>query len=94
MAAREAKVRPAQRDVWAPVKYSSHQLLAPCTFSGTVTLKKPWKGCPDPRGSHSGSLIGNSLVVFGGYGGPGFSRRDFNDVYVSAKRNGRVLAGT
>ncbi|CAN0415753.1 unnamed protein product, partial [Hapterophycus canaliculatus] len=34
------------------------------------------------RGSHSGSLIGNSLIVFGGYGGPGFSRRDFNDVNV------------
>lgn len=52
--------------------------------TGTVSFKKPWKGCPDPRGSHSGSVIGNSLVVFGGYGGPGFSRRDFNDVYVRA----------
>lgn len=50
--------------------------------TGTVAFKKPWKGCPDPRGSHSGNLIGNSLIVFGGYGGPGFSRRDFNDVHV------------
>eukprot|EP00904_Undaria_pinnatifida_P003126 jgi/Undpi1/12814/HiC_scaffold_7.g02481.m1 len=49
---------------------------------GTVVYNKPWKGCPDPRGSHSGSVIGNSLLVFGGYGGPGFSRRDFNDVYM------------
>ena len=30
-------------------------------------------------------MIGNSLLVFGGYGGPGFSRRDFNDVYVSSR---------
>lgn len=50
--------------------------------AGTVSFKKPWKGCPDPRGSHSGSLVGNSLIIFGGYGGPGFSRRDFNDIYV------------
>lgn len=56
---------------------------APTSFAGTVVYSKPWKGCPDPRGSHSGSVIGNSLLVFGGYGGPGFSRRDFNDVYVS-----------
>ncbi|CAM9257232.1 unnamed protein product, partial [Sphacelaria rigidula] len=49
---------------------------------GVITFKKSWKGCPDPRGSHSGNLIGNSLIVFGGYGGPGFSRRDFNDVHV------------
>lgn len=57
--------------------------LSRISSTGTVTFKKPWKGCPDSRGSHSGSLIGNSLVVFGGYGGPGFSRRDFNDVHVS-----------
>lgn len=64
----------------------------PISSVGTVTFKKPWKGCPDSRGSHSGSLIGNSLVVFGGYGGPGFSRRDFNDVHVSGSgANGSTL---
>lgn len=32
------------------------------------------------RGSHSATLIGNSMYVFGGYGGAGFARKDFNDV--------------
>ncbi|CAM9498163.1 unnamed protein product, partial [Phaeothamnion confervicola] len=49
---------------------------------GAVAFKKPWRGCPVPRGGHSGNVVGNSLVVFGGYGGPGFSRRDFNDLHV------------
>ena len=34
------------------------------------------------RGSHSATLIGSSMYVFGGYGGAGFSRKDFNDVSV------------
>ncbi|CAM9266952.1 unnamed protein product [Chrysoparadoxa australica] len=52
------------------------------TDDGSLVFKKPWKGCPDPRGAHSGSILGHSLVVFGGYGGPGFSRRDYNDLHV------------
>lgn len=36
---------------------------------------------PQPRGSHSGTVIGKHLYVFGGYGGAGFSRRDFNDLH-------------
>lgn len=35
---------------------------------GTVTFLKPWKGCPEPRGGHSGCVIGNFLAIFGGYG--------------------------
>ena len=34
------------------------------------------------RGSHSATLIGNNMYVFGGYGGAGFARKDFNDVSV------------
>ena len=35
---------------------------------------------PDPRGGHTTTLVGTTLVVFGGYGGNGYARRDFNDV--------------
>ena len=37
---------------------------------------------PSPRGGHSTTLVGRSLVVFGGYGGVGYARRDFNDTAV------------
>jgi len=37
---------------------------------------------PVPRGAHSATLIGSQMYVFGGYGGVGFARRDFNDINV------------
>jgi len=33
------------------------------------------------RGSHATALIGRKLFVFGGYGGDGYARKDFNDLY-------------
>jgi dynein heavy chain, axonemal len=36
---------------------------------------------PTPRGAHSACLVGSHVWVFGGYGGQGFSRRDFNDAF-------------
>jgi N-acetylneuraminic acid mutarotase len=36
---------------------------------------------PSPRGAHSAVVIGEYLWVFGGYGGTGFQRRDFNDLH-------------
>jgi dynein heavy chain len=36
---------------------------------------------PSPRGAHSAVLIGEHLFVFGGYGGAGYQRKDFNDLY-------------
>ena len=36
---------------------------------------------PCPRGGHSANLIDGNLVVFGGYGGTGYGRRDFNDIF-------------
>ena len=36
---------------------------------------------PSPRGAHSACILGDVLYVFGGFGGVGFSRRDFNDLY-------------
>lgn len=42
--------------------------------------RKPWNNCPVSRGAHSATVVGSSLYVFGGYGGTGYSRRDFNDM--------------
>ena len=36
---------------------------------------------PTPRGAHTACLVGSSVWVFGGYGGQGFSRRDFADAF-------------
>jgi dynein heavy chain len=47
---------------------------------GEVHFKRNWPDVPSPRGAHSSVLIGSQMFVFGGYGGVGFSRRDFNDV--------------
>ncbi|OQR84958.1 dynein heavy chain [Achlya hypogyna] len=40
-----------------------------------------WPNCPPPRGGHSACLIDREIYVFGGYGGQGYSRRDFDDLY-------------
>ncbi|TMW57037.1 hypothetical protein Poli38472_002962 [Pythium oligandrum] len=37
---------------------------------------------PAPRGGHSAVLIRKCLYVFGGYGGTGYGRRDFDDLYM------------
>ena len=50
---------------------------------GDVAFKRPWQDVPLPRGAHSSTMVGDSnMYVFGGYGGSGFARRDFNDVSV------------
>ena len=53
----------------------------------------PWRSCakeaeaPAPRGLHSATLICNDLlVVYGGYGGAGYTRRDFDDVHALCLR--------
>ena len=48
---------------------------------GEVSLKRPWPNCPSPRGAHTCTIIDRRLLCFGGYGGAGFSRRDFNDLW-------------
>ena len=50
------------------------------TAEGEVQFKRPWADVPQPRGSHSATLFGSSIYIFGGYGGAGFARRDFNDL--------------
>lgn len=37
---------------------------------------------PCPRGSHTSSLVNDSLYIFGGYGGYGYSRQYQNDLYT------------
>ena len=49
---------------------------------GEVVFKRAWPEVPMPRGAHSATIIDKSLYIFGGYGGVGFARRDFNDVTV------------
>ena len=44
-------------------------------------LPDPNPDAPAPRGAHSAVLIGDHVWVFGGYGGAGYQRRDFNDVH-------------
>lgn len=36
---------------------------------------------PTPRGAHSAVVVSDHMVVFGGYGGVGYQRKDFNDLY-------------
>jgi dynein heavy chain len=47
---------------------------------GEVVFKRSWPEVPAPRGAHSATLVGNQMYIFGGYGGSGFARRDFNDI--------------
>ena len=37
---------------------------------------------PQPRGEHAACQMNGSVYIFGGYGGPDWSRRDFNDLYA------------
>ena len=55
---------------------------SPDPTTGLPTLKRPWPGVPQPRGAHATTLVGDKLMVFGGYGGAGFSRRDFADLHA------------
>ena len=47
---------------------------------GEVVFKRLWPDVPAPRGAHSATLVGALMYIFGGYGGVGYARRDFNDI--------------
>lgn len=49
-------------------------------ISSTATVRAS-AAAPSPRGSHSAVLIDDHVWVFGGYGGAGYQRHDFNDLY-------------
>ena len=77
-------------DVWVlnTKKQTWHQPIPPAyTFdeqgNHTLTREAAKLGEPPaPRGGHSASLVAGKVWVFGGYGGDGFARRDFNDMHV------------
>ncbi|DBA03229.1 TPA: hypothetical protein N0F65_011588 [Lagenidium giganteum] len=41
-----------------------------------------WEGVPQCRGAHSATMVGNKMYIFGGYGGNGYGRTDFNDLHA------------
>ena len=60
-----------------------HQGVTEVKPDGEVYFKRHWPDVPSPRGSHSATLINNQeMVIFGGYGGGGYARKDFNDISV------------
>ena len=77
-------------DGWTSVSDAA----AAANENGSHDPKSIWKsgprtGPPAPRGSHSASIMGGTdtnndkvLVVFGGYGGSGYTRKDFADVHA------------
>ena len=53
-----------------------HKLSPDDALKGMLAIQ------PEPRGNHSSTIVGKHMVIFGGYGGEGWARRDFNDVYA------------
>ena len=80
------KVQPRLNDLWLfdteKEKWSQPNNGKTNENGGVVSFKVDWKNCPVPRGSHSANVIGDKLLVFGGYGGSGFTRKDFNDLHA------------
>ncbi|CAK4161716.1 unnamed protein product [Aphanomyces euteiches] len=77
------------QDVWVfnPITMEwSQPVPQPTPRTGSMqSLTKTggaWPGCPAPRGGHSACLINREIYIFGGYGGQGYSRRDFDDLYA------------
>lgn len=71
----DAKTR--TNDVWEfdPKTRSWQQLSADIPKDGAATA-------PAPRGSHTASVVGNKMYIFGGYGGYGFAQREMSDLFV------------
>ena len=57
--------------------------------------ESPWKvnariiDRPSPRGSHSAAFVEGAIFIFGGYGGNGYSRKDFNDLFALCTKTWR-----
>ena len=70
-----SKASPHLNDVWVfDTKNESWIEIEFCSHESSSV--------PEPRGAHSASLVGQSIYIFGGYGGANYSRRDFNDLYT------------
>ncbi|CAE7455231.1 ODA11, partial [Symbiodinium sp. KB8] len=62
----------------------SNPVKTPASFAENgahIGPKESGEEVPTPRGAHSAVVIRDQMLVFGGYGGSGFSRKDFNDLY-------------
>ena len=57
-------------------------------MSAPAPLTTGTRGWPSARGGHSANAIGGAIYLFGGYGGTGFGRRDFNEVWRFEARAG------
>ncbi len=70
-------------DSWSQVTVDTTPKISD-ESSVTPSWVKKGKSCssPCPRGSHSASLVDNCIVIFGGYGGMGYMRNDFCDLYA------------
>jgi dynein heavy chain, axonemal len=63
----------------------SQPIESQCDFTprgNHIPTKNSWASAPTPRGAHSCNVVDSSMYVFGGYGGSGYSRRDFNDMFT------------
>ena len=64
--------------IWKqPNVLHNEESLKPFQLNSTA-----WPNVPPPRASHSATLVGTNIYIFGGYGGAGYSRRDLDDLYV------------
>eukprot|EP00946_MAST-07B_sp_MAST-7B-sp1_P001405 g1405.t1 len=61
-----------------PIKLRSESEMASSMSMGG----KSGNPTPLPRGEHAACQIKGKVYIFGGYGGPDWSRRDFNDMYA------------
>ncbi|KAF4321845.1 hypothetical protein G195_004924 [Phytophthora kernoviae 00238/432] len=69
---------------WTPSNsVSNNNNNNPSNASHRTSVAKPVAvTLPAPRGAHSAVAIRRAIYVFGGYGGTGYGRRDFDDLYM------------
>ena len=75
-------------DLWVfnPITLNWEQPVASRTVftprGNHISTPSAWPSCPAPRGGHSSCSIGSRLFIYGGYGGEGYGRRDFDDLCI------------
>lgn len=83
-----SKEKPRLNDIWVLDTSNDTWCTENDLLSSGITQDSQWKvdrkkaKRPCPRGSHSAALVNDSIFIFGGYGGEGYSRKDFNDLHA------------